>query len=276
MEGKEIVTFRSRLNALPIDLKVDLGEVTYQKGMLASSRRKRCIEVLESSGIEYREVGTGTNRFIIKHDGFAMKIALDKEGIADNMQEWVMSPLTSPDSAPAHEISKGGHLLVASYAPAFSSWQDMCNKRGEIIPILKKWSKRFLLGDVGFTSKNYANWGMLDGRPVCIDYAYLFPASMDLFKCYCGSKNIYPTNNYTRYECLDCRRVFEDREIRARISVEERLKLFSQVSGFELTEEFQEVEIPMRPIKESTNPDYPSRVETAMEMIKLKGGSGIV
>lgn len=272
----EKATFRSRLNALPLDLKVSLGEVSYQKGMMASSRRRRCLEVLDKTGIEYREVGTGTNRFIIKYDGYVIKIALDREGIADNKQEWVMSGLTQPGSAPAHEVTKGGHLLVASYAPAFASWQDMCipKYRSEIKKILKDWSTKFLLGDVGLSPKNYANWGLLDGRPVCIDYAYLFPSTINLFKCYCGSTNVYPDSEYVSYKCIDCGREFEDREIRARISLEERLKMFDDVTGYGLTKEFETLDIPKRPEQRSSNPDFPSYVETAEAMIRSRGGQG--
>lgn len=233
MEDLVPIKFRSRINQLPKELRVKIGEVSFQKQMYPPQRRTLIIDLLRDYDIEFTELGTGTNRFIIKYDGYALKIALDQEGVADNRQEYVMSPLLAPYVSPAHEISLGGHLLVASYAPAFTSFQDMRCHENAIREILKSWAANYLLGDVGITSINYANWGMLNGKPVCIDYAYIFPTSMDLFSCVdCGNKAMkFTGNDYTKYQCTVCQKVYDDREIRSRISNQERLKLFSDVSG---------------------------------------------
>ena len=231
--------FRSRLNTLPLELKIKIGEIPYQKGMLASSRKNRVIELLKEYNIPFLEIGTGTNRFIIKYDGYAIKIALDNEGIADNKQEWAICDMLQPHVAYAHEISKGGHLLVSSYAPAFTTYSEMFLYANTIRNILKEWGQRFLLGDVGLTRINYANWGLSpDGRPVCIDYAYIFPASLDLFKCICGShKMTFYDTTYSSYKCVECGRKYEDRELRSKISQQERLRLFENVHGIEMTDE---------------------------------------
>ena len=63
----EIRQFRSRLNALPVELKVKLGEVSFQKGMRASSRRDKVIELLTEYKIPFQNIGTGTNRHIVKY-----------------------------------------------------------------------------------------------------------------------------------------------------------------------------------------------------------------
>lgn len=259
-------TFRSRLNTLPLELKVKIGEIPFQKGMLASNRKKRVIELLNEFNVSFLEVGTGTNRFIIKYDGYVIKIALDREGIADNKQEWVMSDSLYPNIAYAHEISKGGNLLVASYAAAFTSYNEMFSYASTIRNILKEWSQRYLLGDVGLTKVNYANWGISpDGRPVCIDYAYIFPASMDLFKCICGNKTMtFTDNSFTSYKCTACGHTYEDREIRTKISQQERLKLFENVSGIEMMKDTEVHEIDPKYIKPETNPDFPDVYESAM------------
>lgn len=252
-------TFRSRLNSLPIDLKVAIGEVSYQKGMLASSRKNKVIELLNEYHIEYLEVGTGTNRFIIKYDGYVIKIALDKEGIADNKQEWAMSETLRPHVAQAHEISKGGHLLVASYAPAFTSYSEMYSYASTIRSILGEWGQKFLLGDVGLTKINYANWGISsDGRPVCIDYAYIFPAGMDLFKCICGNRNLsFSDGTFSSYKCPKCGKIYQDRDIRCKISQQERFRLFNKVEGLNMTETFETHPIDDKYVKIDTNPDLP-------------------
>lgn len=228
--------YMSRIHLLPSDLRNKLGELPYQYGMRASTKRDKAIEALHESEIEWTEIGTGTNRFIFRYDTFAFKLALDEEGMADNMQEWAMcTPLKNV--AYAHEISRRGHLLVASYCPAFTSFQEMNFYQNEIVAILQRWtSEGFLLGDVGLVSENYANWGLKDGKPVCIDYGYIFPSTVDLFGCVCGSHRMVPLNKtFSEYKCPECNRRYTDRDLRSRISTEERIKLFKNVRGIQMT-----------------------------------------
>ena len=261
-----IAKYRSRLAELPEEVRRGLGEVSYQIGMTPTARKERAINVLKSHNIPFRDIGTGTNRHIIRFDGYVIKIALDKEGVADNKQEWVMSPMLAPDVAPAHEISKGGHLLVASYAPAFSSYQEFASYRQEIVPILRKWGSRYLLGDVGITSINYANWGMLMGKPVCIDYAYIFPVSMDIFECVCGCKEMQFTDeSFTKYRCTNplCGIEYTDRDLRSKISQEERLRLFKNVSdnAIAINTPTIEREVEDYLIEREVDPDMPDMVD---------------
>jgi hypothetical protein len=271
-----IVKYRSRLQGLPVDVREGLAEVSYQIGMTPSARKARCIDVLKNHNIPFNDVGTGTNRFIIRYDGYVIKIALDREGVADNRQEWVMSSMLAPDVAPAHEISKGGHLLVASYAPAFSSYQEFLAYRKEIVNILRKWGARYLLGDVGVTAINYANWGMLMGKPVCIDYAYIFPVSMDIFTCICGCKHMeFTDDSFTKYKCanMDCKMEYTDRELRSKISQDERIRLFENVSqnAIEMTDSVKEVEVDNRLIDMEVDPDLPDPVQTTFNVIQQFG-----
>lgn len=269
----QVCTFRSRIMALPKECRYEIGEVSYQKGMRATSRKNKVIEILKKYDVPFTEVGTGTNRFIVKYDGFALKIALDREGIADNKQEWVMSDMLSPDVAPACDISKGGHLLVASYAPAFTSYSEMSIYGTKIRKILDKWGSRFLLGDVGFNRVNYANWGLLGGNPVCIDYAYIFPASMDLFKCICGCKRMkFTDDSYSSYKCSECGREYEDRDLRAKISQDDRLKLFNSVEGIEMHNSIEDHMVDAKYIPTNTNPDLPNPDLATMDYVRMKHG----
>ena len=265
--------FRSRLNKLPLELKCELGEVPLQKGMRPTSRKEKVIESLKKYNIDYVEIGTGTNRFIIRYDGYAVKIALDKEGIADNKQEFAICESLMPNVAYAYEISKGGHLLVASYCPAFTTHNEMWSHNSEIRRILSDWSKRYLLGDVGLTTYNYATWGLSsDGRPVCIDYAYIFPASLDLFKCICGNKTMTLDGNFSEYKCTKCGHKYQDRELRAKISQQERLRLFSNVPGIVMSEEFEMHPVDPKYIHYDNNPDAPDPYETAMNVVDHLNG----
>jgi hypothetical protein len=266
------------LNQLPYELRVRLGEVAYQKQMFAPQRRELVMELLREYKINFTELGTGTNRFIVKYDGYALKIALDKEGIADNKQEWVMSTSLSPYVAEAFEISRGGHLLVATYAPAFTSFSEMNSFASDIRRILQGWSSRYLLGDVGLTQINYANWGLYQNKPVCIDYAYIFPVSMDIFECICGNKDMrFTGNDFTKYQCSKCFKTYTDRELRSRISNDERLRLFSNVTdmGIEMHEPVEEHEAPVPP-ETYVNPSAPDPYEVADTVAQWLKNRGVI
>lgn len=260
--------FRSRLSEWPIDLKCEIGEIPLQKGMRPTSRKEAVINALNKYGLTYTEVGTGTNRFIVRYDGYAVKIALDREGIADNMQEFAISDMLSPHVANAYEISKGGHLLVADYYPAFTSYSEMWAHASTIRRILGNWSQRCLLGDVGLNQYNYANWGMSpEGEPKCIDYAYVFPAGLEMFKCICGNTAMVMDGNYSEYKCSKCGRKYQDRELRARISKEERMRLFDNVSGILMSHPVEEHDIDDKYIVYKREPDEPDLYRSSMTAV---------
>lgn len=266
--------YRSRLMGLPAGLRYALGETSYQIGMSPEARKQRCLKAFSDFGVPVKDIGTGTNRFAVRYDGYVIKIGLDSEGVADNKQEWVMSPRLAPNVAPAHEISKGGHLLVASYAPAFSNLQEFMQYRHEIIQILQTWGRTYLLGDVGLTRKNYANWSLLNGRPVCNDYAYIFPADMDLFTCICGSKDIhFSDNTFSEYKCAKCGTLYPDRDLRMKISNETRLRLFENVSedSIWLTQPEDIIEVSDSYMIRKVDPDAPDPF-VAMEFANARLG----
>lgn len=259
--------YRSRLNSLPVDLKEEIAEYVLQWGMTATNRRLGILDTFKKHGIHVDELGTGTNRLIVRYQGYALKIALDNEGIDDNRQEWVMSERLYPHIARSHEISGGiiqkddgsmeiigGHLLVATYVPALSSYGEMMRYQTQIRRILELFSKDNLLGDIGINRKNFANWGLLNGKPVCLDYAYVFPADMKLFKCTCGSDNLeIIRDTYSSYRCKKCQKVFTDSELRARISNQKRHQLFSKVEGISMTQEYETHEVDPKYTKEVKN-----------------------
>jgi hypothetical protein len=251
---------------LPSELRDKLGEVSLQKGMLPTSRRNMINELFAEYNVDFKSVGTGTNRHIVRYDGYVIKIALDKEGIADNKQEWVMSDMLAPHVAATYEISKGGHLLVAEYAPAFRTYAEMMLRRDSISKILSGWSRRFLIGDVGIVEKNYANWGVNSkGEAVCIDYAYIFPVTMDLFKCVCENKVLVMDSSFSEYTCPVCNRKYADSALRSTITQQERLRLFNNIEGVEMTTPMEQKEIEIDPMeKYANNPDMPDPFKAAL------------
>lgn len=253
----EMRPFRSRLNELPLEMRYELAELSEQIGLPAEVRYKKAKEILDTYHIDWLEVGTGTNRFIIKYDGYVIKIALDQEGVADNKQEYAICESLMPDVAYAHEVSPGGHFLVATYCPAFTTANEMWAHAAKIRSILKNWGNKFLLGDVGLDGKNYANWGLdVNGNPVCIDYAYLFPADMNLFVCSCGCKSMgFANTQYTKYKCISCGQIYEDRDLRMRISVEHRINLFNNAMGQILTKPVEMKPVEQKYLVDTSDPD---------------------
>lgn len=270
--------FRSRLNEIPLQLKRDIALVTFQDGWNNVKRRKEMITLAEDHHLPFQDVGTGTNRFIIKYDGYVLKIGLDDEGINDNKQEWNVGftlprlKANEPDVALPYEISKGGHLMVADYAPAFTSYTEMSRHKTTIASILGNWSKNgYLLGDVGIQSKNFANWGLLNNRPVCIDYAYVFKASGTIFGCdKCGCRELKLDVSYSNYTCPVCNNSFPDAFLRARIPDNSRAKLFKDSISENIAVEMTTAEttIPCvikEPIR--MNPDAPNRMDDMWEVV---------
>ena len=260
-----IYTYRSRLNQLPLDLKYGLGELTFQKGMLPPSRKSKAVELLKKYNVDFIDVGTGTNRFIAKYDNFAMKVALDNDGIADNKQEYAISEqlnhIFPTSAADALELSNGGHILMSDYCPAFTSYQEMYDHHSRIEQILEAWSNAgFLLGDVGISRINYANWGLKGDKAICIDYAYVIPASLYTFRCICGESDIAITDNtFTAYKCLSCGRIIEDSLLRKRISPEIRMKMLENATkgSILMTGPTLDKEIPDDVIAKPLGPDDP-------------------
>ena len=261
--------FRSRLNSLPTILKQNIAAYVLQWGMTPTNRRMGILNSFKKYNIPVHELGTGTNRLIVRYQSYAMKIALDDEGIDDNRQEWVMSDRLGADKnvSATHELSGGiktlpdgskkilgGHLAVASYAPALVSWSEMMYHQRPIRKILDSLSRDFLLGDVGITKKNYANWGLLNGKIVCIDYAYIFPAETKVFECICGNPNLeIIRDTYSAYRCPKCNRVFSDAELRARIPNSRRHELFSKVDGIVMSKEYESHDVDEKYIKRKKN-----------------------
>ena len=53
-----IYTYRSRLNQLPLDLKCELGELTFQKGMLPPSRKSKTTKEIKKNVVKMAQKRT--------------------------------------------------------------------------------------------------------------------------------------------------------------------------------------------------------------------------
>jgi hypothetical protein len=271
---KQMRLFRSRLNGIPLECKVDLGEISLQKGLLPATRRQDAREILNRYNIDWTEVAAGTNRFVVKYEGYALKIALDKEGVIDNKQEFAVYDQLAPDATRVHEISTGGHLLMSSYCPSFTSPTEFQAHVPVIRKKLARWGVRHILGDVGINEKNLANWSIdpETGDVVANDTGYVFSYSYDIVRCICGNRTIVNTDSsFTMYKCTQCSKTYGDRDLRMVISQDERLRLFDKIDGFTLyeTEEHHMSDAPIS--KKRINPDAPDMSDVLMGAAQMRG-----
>lgn len=207
-----------------LDVRLQIELLSRRRDIINKEKQEELIKILQSNNIAgVVPLGPGTNRYAFKLDGFVIKVATDHDGKIDNMKEFKMAKRLYPYVTKTYEVSENGTILVAEYIQPFESYAEMCRYADKIRAILTKLSAVYLIGDVGITNKNYSNWGLRVGteEPVCLDFAYIYEVSSELFICrHCNTNSILlPNKDFTELYCSNpaCgkRYLFED--IRARI-----------------------------------------------------------
>lgn len=143
---------------------------------------------------DFVELGTGTNRIAFLYNNLVYKIALDRRGLTDNLAEFKRSSELPMYLAKTYETN---YLInVAEYVMVIDKGTFGTNE-DQIKQVLADIAKDYLFNDVGYSLKNYCNWGSRftsEGEEMIIlDYGYLYPLfgqnREDLFRCpRCGSK----------------------------------------------------------------------------------------
>ena len=177
--------------------------------------------LLSQYNIPYTSLGSGTNRFGILIDGYAVKFALDADGMIDNQREFLYSKRLYPYVVKCYEAFPNGLCSVTEYVEifnldAFYRYQDKMRE------ILSDISKVFLIGDVGITSKNYINWGIRHNGvdEICImDYAYIYDVRYGIFKCSCDNETLLQYDkDFVNFICPRCGRKYSFGEIRRKVT----------------------------------------------------------
>ncbi|MBN7576531.1 MULTISPECIES: hypothetical protein [Clostridium] len=127
----------------------------------------------------YKYIGSGSGRKVFDlGNGYVLKIAKNKAGIAQNKAEYIISDNDHTKLfAKVIQVSSDFSLLIMQKASKISDilyvWKyfnvsnrDEFLKTQELQEIKKNY--RLLLGD--FCRKS--SWGMIDGKPVIIDYGF--------------------------------------------------------------------------------------------------------
>ena len=238
----------------PFDLRVKMELISKRRDCSNGEKQHEIINLLRTNGLDVTELGSGTNRYAFKLDGFVVKVATDNDGKIDNLKEFKMAKRLYPYVTKIYEVSENGTLLVAEYIQPFTSFTEMCVYQDKIRKILSELSSVYLIGDVGISSNNYSNWGLRIGTddPVCLDFAYVYNVRSELFVCTACKTNsmLVPDNDFKELHCSNpaCGKRVKFEEIRSRIGndihkheigdlSEEGYKILSSNVLTELTEE---------------------------------------
>lgn len=208
----------------PIDLRVKIEFLSQRRDIVNEEKQQELMKLLQESNVDgVVPLGPGTNRYAFKLNGFVIKVATDHDGKIDNLKEFKMAKRLYPYVTKIYEVSQNGTLLVAEYIQPFEAYSEMCKHSEKIRTILEKLAIVYLIGDVGLTSKNYSNWGLRIGTndPVCLDFAYVYEVSSELFLCqYCkANAMLVPNRDFTELQCSNpmCGKKYLFENIRGRI-----------------------------------------------------------
>lgn len=175
---------------------------------------------------KFTSLGSGTNRFGILIDGYAVKFALDGDGMIDNRREFLYSKDLYPYVVKVYEAFPNGLVAVTEYVEIFNI-DSFYRYESRMKEILSEIANNYLVGDVGVTGKNYVNWGIRHSGvedDICIlDFAYIYNVKFNISKCACGAFLQYD-DKFVNFECPSCGKKYTFGEVRRKISRKEQEK----------------------------------------------------
>lgn len=194
---------------------------------LSTNERVAEIEkILDKYGIEHMKLGAGTNRYAVLIDEYAVKIALDEDGMTDNKREMLYGTSLQPYVVKVYECMENGLIAVFEYVKPFDR-EDFWRMKPKMKEILKNITEGYLIGDIGITQKNFINWGMRTESDICIlDFAYIYSVKYNVFTCpKCkGNSSLIYDENYVNLVCPICGSIYTFADIRKRISKNDEKK----------------------------------------------------
>lgn len=174
--------------------------------------------------VAFNFLGDGTNRMAFLVDGYVFKLALDDQGYIDNLTEFKMSREAQPYVTKTYETN--GLFCVAEYVTLIS-YDEFTKQKMRILNILDILSSEYLLGDMGWTKKNYCNWGYRQNSKdlVILDYGHMMKIDQNKMICTeCGSFLSY-NSTYTEIECMSCHKKIDFMTMKSKISKREEIQM---------------------------------------------------
>ena len=230
---------------------MDLLKLTMMYDIDNNAKGFEIKRLLNEYGVPYTSLGSGTNRFGILIDGYAVKFALDEDGKTDNQREFLYSKRLYPYVVKCYEAFPNGLCAVTEYVEIFNldSFYRYQDKMREILTDI---SKSFLIGDVGITAKNYINWGIRhNGKDeICImDFAYIYAVKYGIFKCSCDNETLLQYDkDFVNFICPRCGRKYSFGEIRRKVTRKAQTEEIGDISeiGYNLHSATEELSIDSR------------------------------
>jgi DNA-binding Lrp family transcriptional regulator len=226
-----------------LELRIELEKLSRQRSLTNKGKQDRLIKLLREHDIkDIVQLGSGTNRYGFKLDGFVIKFATDKHGRIDNFKEFKMAKRLYPHVIKVYEVSENGTMMVCEYIEPFSTFAEMSWYQDKIKQILSDMSSTYLIGDVGISENNFGNWGVRVGtkEPVCLDFAYVYDVSSELFMCSSCNTNsmLVPDPLFNKLFCPACKAGKPFSEVRSKIGHEQHQKEIGNLGdeGYVLTE----------------------------------------
>ena len=193
------------LENFPFELRVELDLLSRRRDIRNKEKQDELFAILRKYKLQNLvPLGSGTNRYAFKLNGYVVKFATDRDGTIDNMKEFKIAKRLWPHVIQVHEISSNGCLLVCEYIQPFDTYAQMLEHKEEIREILNKLSSVYLIGDVGISEKNFRNWGVRIGtnKPVCLEltkFKLLLKVELVIFVLFVELNMIQSENKYLQW-----------------------------------------------------------------------------
>ena len=227
------------------DIYIELMRITMIADADNNEKGAMIKELLRKNNIPFNGLGSGTNRMAVQIDGYAVKIALDKDGMIDNCREVLYSKQLQPYVVKVYECIPNGLVAVTEFVEIFTL-AEFHEYQEEMAEILQNISTQFLIGDCGITGKNYVNWGIRNDGTICIlDFAYIYSVRYNIFSCSCSDDALLKYDkNFVNLICPLCGRKYTFGEIRRKITKKQQEQEIGDIRrlGYNLTSPEQLVE----------------------------------
>lgn len=240
---------------------------------IRSLKFRECLQnYFKDKDISFNFLGDGTNRMALLIDGYVYKLALDDQGYIDNLTEFKMSREAQPYVTKTYETN--GLFCVAEYVTLIS-YDEFVKQKMRILEILDILSSEYLLGDMGWTKKNYCNWGYRKNTKdlVILDYGHMMKVDTNKFICSeCGGFLSY-NSTFTEIECISCHKKMDFMAMKSKISKKEEMEMIDNYLDRSVSTTDKEVEIPDEKFEVVKNKDYDDvdeMVSTRFEEFKPK------
>lgn len=201
------------------DIYLELLKITMISDIDNNEKNGYIKSLLKDKNIPFSGLGSGTNRMAVLINGYAVKIALDKDGMIDNRREMLYTRQLQPYVVKVYECTPCGLIAVTEFVEIFTL-SDYHSYQDDMKEILQDISTNFLIGDVGITSKNYVNWGIRNDGSICIlDFAYIYNVNYNVFSCTCDDSVLLSYDkNFVNLICPACGKKFDFGQIRRKIT----------------------------------------------------------